>query len=87
MHQTVTCCTSVASLMKVSLKGADLAVGSDKMDFRTGRPGVDVMVTNFCDFLSKKLAFFLNANFIINFFSTFSFVLIQKRQFFRKIFR
>jgi hypothetical protein len=34
-------------------------------------PGVDVMITIFCDFcqfLAKKLAFFLNSNVMINFF-------------------
>jgi hypothetical protein len=35
----------------------------------------------------EKMAFFLNTNVIINFYSKFSFVLSQKRQFFRKIFR
>jgi hypothetical protein len=48
------------------------------------------MITIFCDFsqfLAKKLAFFLNTNVMINFFSKFSFVSSQKRQFFRKIFR
>jgi hypothetical protein len=45
---------------------------------------------NFLRFLTifgKKMAFFLNTNVMINFFSKFSFVLSQKRQFFRKIFR
>jgi hypothetical protein len=48
------------------------------------------MITIFChfsQFSAKKLAFFLNTNVMINFFQKFSFVLSQKRQFFRKIFR
>jgi hypothetical protein len=35
----------------------------------------------------EKLAFFLNTNVMINFFSKFSFALRQKRRFFGKIFR
>jgi hypothetical protein len=49
-------------------------------------PGVDVMITIFCDFRqfsAKKLAFFSKTNVMINFFSKFGFVLRQKRQFFR----
>jgi hypothetical protein len=49
-------------------------------------PGVDVMITIFCDFCqfsAKKLAFFSKTNLMINFFSKFGFVLSQKRQFFR----
>jgi hypothetical protein len=50
-------------------------------------PGVDVMITIFCDFRqfsAKKLAFFLNTNVTINFFQNLhSFVSSQKRQFFR----
>jgi hypothetical protein len=48
--------------------------------------GTDVMITIFCDFpqfSAKKLAFFLNTNVMIKLFSKFSFVLSQKRQFFR----
>jgi hypothetical protein len=41
---------------------------------------------DFCQFSAKKLAFFSNTNVMINFFSKFSFVLSQKRQFFRKNF-
>jgi hypothetical protein len=51
---------------------------------------VDVMLTIFCDFCqfsAKKLAFFSKTNVMINFFSKFGFVLSQKRQFFRQIFR
>jgi hypothetical protein len=47
-------------------------------------PGVDVMITIFCDFSAKKLAFFLKTNVMINFLKKFSFVLSQKRQFFAK---
>jgi hypothetical protein len=38
---------------------------------QTGKQGVDVMITIFCDFSqfsAKKLAFFLNNNVMINFF-------------------
>jgi hypothetical protein len=51
-----------------------------------GFPGVDVMITIFCDFSqfsAKKLAFFLNTNVMITFLSKFAFVSSQKRQFFR----
>jgi hypothetical protein len=47
--------------------------------------GADVMITIFCDFpqfSAKKLTFFLNTNVMI-IFSKFSFVLSQKRRFFR----
>jgi hypothetical protein len=47
--------------------------------------GVDVMIPIFCDFSqfsAKNMAFLLNTNVMINFFSEFSFVLSQKRQFF-----
>jgi hypothetical protein len=43
------------------------------------------MITIFCEFSqfsAKKLAFFLNTNVMINFFSKFSLVLSRKRQFF-----
>jgi hypothetical protein len=46
-------------------------------------PGVDVMITIFGDFLqfsAKKMAFFSKTNVL---FAEFSFVLSQKRQFFR----
>jgi hypothetical protein len=43
--------------------------------------------SQFSAIFSKKLAFFLNTNVMINFFSEFSFVLSQKRHFFRKMFR
>jgi uncharacterized membrane protein YkgB len=52
-------------------------------------PGVDVMIPIFCElgqFSAKKLALFSKTNTMINFFSNFSFVLIQKRQFFAKFF-
>jgi hypothetical protein len=46
-------------------------------------PGVDVMITIFCDFpqfSANKLAFFINTNVTITFFSKFGFVSSQKRQ-------
>jgi hypothetical protein len=52
-------------------------------------PGVNVMITIFCDFgqfSAKKLAFFSKTKVMINFFQNFSFVLSQKRQFFAEIF-
>jgi hypothetical protein len=58
--------------------------------YKASTPGVGVMITILCDFSqfsAKKLAFFLNTNVMINFFSKFSFVLSQKRHFFCKIFR
>jgi hypothetical protein len=48
-------------------------------------PGVDVVITIFCDFCQfsvKKLAFFSKTNVMIKIFAYFSFVLRQKRQFF-----
>jgi hypothetical protein len=54
------------------------------------KPGTDVMITIFCDFWQfseKKLAFFSKTNVMIKIFAQFSFVLSQKRQFFRWIFR
>jgi hypothetical protein len=52
--------------------------------------GVDVMITIFRRFFpifGEKLAFFLNTNVMINFYKEYSFVLSQKRHFFRKIFQ
>jgi hypothetical protein len=49
-------------------------------------PGVDVMITIFCDFYpfsAKKLAFFSKTNVMITIFAKTSFVLRQKRQHFR----
>jgi hypothetical protein len=49
-------------------------------------PGVDVMITIFCDFRQfsmKKLAFFSKTNVMIIFKKKLSFVLSQKRQYFR----
>jgi hypothetical protein len=54
-----------------------------------GRNGVDVMITIFCDFSqfsAKKIGVFLKFQCYDQLFSKFSFVLSQKRQFFRKIF-
>jgi hypothetical protein len=48
--------------------------------------GVDVIITIFCDFYpfsAKKLAFFSKTNVMITIFAKTSFVLRQKRQFFR----
>jgi hypothetical protein len=53
-------------------------------------PGVDVMITIFCDFLTifgKKLAFFSKNQCYDQNFAYFSFVLSQKHQFFCRIFR
>jgi hypothetical protein len=50
------------------------------------RTGVDVMITIFCDFSqfsAKKLAFFSKTNVMITIFAKTSFVLRQKRQYFR----
>jgi hypothetical protein len=50
------------------------------------RSGVDVMITIFCDFpqfSAKEIGVFLKYQCYDQFFSTFSFVLSQKRQFFR----
>jgi hypothetical protein len=49
-------------------------------------PGVDVMITIFCDFClfsAKKLAFFSKANVMISIFAKTSSSLSKKRQFFR----
>jgi hypothetical protein len=46
--------------------------------------GVDILITIFCDFCqfsATKLAFFLNTNVTIKYFSKFSFVLSPKRQY------
>jgi hypothetical protein len=54
------------------------------------QPGVDVMITIFCDFCqfsAKKLAFFSKTYVMINCFSKFGFVLSHKRQFFANCFR
>jgi hypothetical protein len=48
-------------------------------------PGVDVMITIFCDFSQfseEKMAFLLNTNVMIKYFSKFSFVSSKKRQYF-----
>jgi hypothetical protein len=48
----------------------------------SGHPGVDVMITIFCDFYpfsAKKLAFFSKTNVMITIFAKFSFVSSQKR--------
>jgi hypothetical protein len=45
-----------------------------KINEKRSRPGVDVMITIFCDFSqfsAKKLAFFLKTNVIIKYFSKF----------------
>jgi hypothetical protein len=50
------------------------------------KSGVDVMITIFCDFYpfsAKKLAFFSKTNVMITIFAKTSFVLHQKRQYFR----
>jgi hypothetical protein len=50
------------------------------------QPGVDVMITIFCDFYqfsAKQVAFFSKTNVIITIFAKTSFVLSQKRQDFR----
>jgi hypothetical protein len=48
-------------------------------------PGVDVMITIFCDFpnFREKIGVFLKYQCYDQLFSKFSFVLSQKRQFFR----
>jgi hypothetical protein len=49
-------------------------------------PGVDVMITIFCNFypfLAEKLAFFSQTNVVITIFAKTSFVLRQKRQYLR----
>jgi hypothetical protein len=49
-------------------------------------PGVDVLITIFCDFYpfsAKKLAFFSKTNVMITIVEKTSFVLRQKRQYFR----
>jgi hypothetical protein len=51
-----------------------------------GNQGVDVVITIFCDFYqfsAKKLAFFSKTNVMITIFEKTSFVLSQKRQYFR----
>jgi hypothetical protein len=56
-------------------------VGSD--------PGVDVMITIFCDFSqfsAKKLAFFLNTNAMINFFQNLALFCVKKANFFATFF-
>jgi hypothetical protein len=52
---------------------------------KSGNPGVDVMITIFCDFcqFSSKNGVFLKNQCYDKIFSKFSFVLSQKRQFFR----
>jgi hypothetical protein len=56
---------------------------------RGSKPGFDVMIAMFQRFLpifGEKMVFFLNTNVMMNFSSTFSFVLSQKHQFFAKFF-
>jgi hypothetical protein len=53
---------------------------------KKARPGVDVMITIFCDFrqfLAKKLPFFSKTNVMIKIFAKTSSSLSKKRQFFR----
>jgi hypothetical protein len=53
-------------------------------------PGVDAMITIFCDFcqfLEKKIGLFLKIQCYDKLFSKFNLVLSRKRRFFRKIFR
>jgi hypothetical protein len=56
----------------------------------TFHPGVDVMITIFCDFCQLsaiKLAFFSKTNFMINFFQKLAVSsLSKKRQYFRQLF-
>jgi hypothetical protein len=51
-------------------------------------PGVDVMITIFCDFSqfsAKKLAFCLNANVMINFFQNLALARVKNAIFSQKI--
>jgi hypothetical protein len=55
----------------------------------SSKPGVDVMITIFCDFrqfLAKQLAFFSKTNVMITIFAKTSSSLSKKRQFFAKFF-
>jgi hypothetical protein len=65
-----------------------LPVETGNLEWRLKRPGVDVMITIFSDFWqfsAKKLAFFSKTNVIIKILHNLpSFVLSQKRQFFRR---
>jgi hypothetical protein len=50
-------------------------------------PGVDVMITIFCDFWqfsAKKLAFFSKTNVMINILHNLALIWVKKRQFFRR---
>jgi hypothetical protein len=52
-------------------------------------PGVDVMITIFCDFSqfsAKKLAFFLNTNVMMNFFKNLALFCVKNANLFAKIF-
>jgi hypothetical protein len=76
----------VLHLTQTSYRRSDFAKSETKFHLRTG---VDVIITIFYDFpqfSAKKLAFFLNTNVMIKFFSKFSFVWSQKRQFLAKFF-
>jgi hypothetical protein len=58
--------------------------------FHLANPWVDIMITifgNFRQFSAKKLAFFSQTNVMIKILHNLGFVLSQKRQFFRRIFR
>jgi hypothetical protein len=75
-----------------SLLGTDTCYFWLMKVFALRTPGVDVMITIFCDFrhfFGEKMAFFSkpNTQCYDQKFAYFSFVLSQKRQFFRCIFR
>jgi hypothetical protein len=53
------------------------------------KPGVDVMITIFCDFpqlSAKKMVFFLNTNVVMNFFQNLALFLVKNANFFAKFF-
>jgi hypothetical protein len=68
-----------------------ITIGSDcwQPEGKSGsNPGVDVMITIFCDFSqfsAKKIGVFLKYQYCDHIFSKFAFVSSQKRQFFREI--
>jgi hypothetical protein len=76
--------TEVAYIFALSYPRLKLCI-----NFFTNSSGADVVITIFCDFSqfsAKKIGVFLKYQYYDQLFSKFSFVLRQKRQFFRKIF-
>jgi hypothetical protein len=70
----------------VNYKSCNISAKTDQKIKCSAMPGVDVMITNFSDFLAKKMDFFLKTNVMIKILHNLAFILIQKRQFFAEFF-